>query len=314
MVVSREDLERSIEELRREVTDPDVGIYGPGSISWNVGREAALFLGGGRAALLQVAHPFVAHAVDQHSATRTDPLGRFQRTFYNVFKMVFGDLDDAIRSARRVHAVHERIVGYIAEDVGRFRDGARYAANDESALFWVHATLIDSAVMAHDLFVRPLSFDEKDRYYRESRRFARLFGIPDAVMPEGWADFADYFQTMVESDTIAVGQPARDLARFLFSAPRRTHRPIFQWARLLTAGLLPGKVREGLGLPFGRKERALFEASVAVVSRAYPRLPARLRYAPAYVKAIRRLEGRREPDRFGELIERLTLEVLDAKG
>lgn len=314
MVVRREDLERSIERLRHEVADPTVGIYGPGSISWRVGRESALFLAGGRAALLQVAHPFVAHAVDQHSATRTDPLGRFRRTFYNVFKMVFGDLDDAIRSARRVHAVHEKIVGRISEQVGRHRPGAPYVANDEEALFWVHATLVDSAVLAHDLFVRPLSFDEKDAYYRESRRFARLFGIPDSVMPDGWAEFADYFRRTVESDTIAVGQPARDLARFLFSAPRRTHKPIFAWARLLTAGLLPEKVRVGLGLPFGRRERAAFGASVAVVSRTYPRVPARLRYAPAYVKAVRRLEGRREPDRVGALIERLTLEVLDAKG
>ena len=30
---------------------------GPGSISWRVNREAALLLGGGRALLMQVAHP-----------------------------------------------------------------------------------------------------------------------------------------------------------------------------------------------------------------------------------------------------------------
>ena len=33
------------------------GLAGPGSVSWRVNREAALLLGGGRALLMQVAHP-----------------------------------------------------------------------------------------------------------------------------------------------------------------------------------------------------------------------------------------------------------------
>ena len=40
-------------------------------------------------------------AVEQHSATRTDPAGRFLRTFENVYPMIFGDLESALRSARR---------------------------------------------------------------------------------------------------------------------------------------------------------------------------------------------------------------------
>src|SRR6185369_14287653 len=115
------DLERHIERLRAEVTDPCAGIYGPGSMAWTIYKEAVLFVAGGKAALLQLAHPAVAHAVDQHSATRHDPLGRFQRTFDNVWAMVFGDLDSAIGHARRVHAIHSRIAGEIREDVGAFR-------------------------------------------------------------------------------------------------------------------------------------------------------------------------------------------------
>src|SRR5688500_13747227 len=137
MIVTRRDLESRIEQLRAAVRDPRAGLYGPGSVSWKVNREGIVMLGGGRAALLQLAHPYVAHAVDQHSATRTDPLGRFQRTFLHVFGMVFGDLDQAIESARRVYRVHTRIHGPIAEDVGAFAQGHRYHANDPDALFWV---------------------------------------------------------------------------------------------------------------------------------------------------------------------------------
>src|SRR3954465_5488285 len=100
MTVTTDDFEARIAEVVRNVRDPRAGIYGPASISWRVNREAVIMLGGGRAALLQLAHPYVAYAVDQHSKTRNDPIGRFKRTFENVFAMVFGDLDSAVACAR----------------------------------------------------------------------------------------------------------------------------------------------------------------------------------------------------------------------
>jgi len=44
------------------------GIFGAESVSWRINCESALFLGAGRAALLQLAHPWVAAALDQHSS------------------------------------------------------------------------------------------------------------------------------------------------------------------------------------------------------------------------------------------------------
>src|SRR5690606_14693375 len=45
MIVKREDLERHLEELRREIHDPRLGLYGPDTLSWTIGREAIVFLG-----------------------------------------------------------------------------------------------------------------------------------------------------------------------------------------------------------------------------------------------------------------------------
>ena len=307
MVVSRADLEKCIEELRADVGDPRAGIYGPESQAWTISKEAVLFLGGGKAALMQLAHPAVAHAVDQHSKTRSDPLGRFQRTFDNVFAMVFGDLDAAVRSARRVHNIHSRITGSINEHVGAFVKGSHYEANDEDALMWVHATLIETAVQVYELVVRPLSYQEKDRYYRETRRFALLFGIPDRVLPRSWGDFADYYQRRVDSDVIKVGGPGLELAGFLFSAPRPALAPLFRWLETMTAGLLPPRLQREFGLRYGLPERALFRASLELLHPVYPLLPPRLRYIPAYVQARRRLAGRAGPDRVGQLLERVAL-------
>ncbi|MGE0321616.1 MAG: oxygenase MpaB family protein [Polyangiaceae bacterium] len=307
MVVSRADLEATISRLESEVEDPRVGIYGPQSQSWKISKEAILFLGGGRAALLQTAHPYVAHGVDQHSATRTDPLGRFQRTFDNVFAMVFGDLESAIRSARRVHNIHTKITGLIQEHVGRFPAGSSYLANDEEALFWVHATLIETAVQVYELILRPLSYDEKDRYYQETRRFAYLFGIPDRVMPKDWDAFAAYNREMWDSDTLKVGKPALELRRFLFATPKPAYGPLFRWLETMTAGLMPERLRDEYELPWTPADQRWFRASVSGLKLSYPRLPARLRYLPAYVDARRRLAGKQGPDRVGQFLERLVM-------
>ncbi len=313
MTVTRADLEQFIDLVRAEVHDPGAGIYGPGSQSWEISKEAILFVGGGKAALLQLAHPFVAHAVDQHSQTRTDPLGRFQRTFDNVYAMVFGSLDDATRASRRVHAIHTRITGAITERVGAFADGTRYEANDEDALLWVHATLIHTAVEVYDLIVHRLSHEEKERYYQESKRFARLFGIPDSVLPPDWDAFDAYYQRMLDSDVIVVGRPAKELAGFLFSTPAPAAAPLFRWLELMTAGLLPPRLRREFGFEYGAASQAVFTASVATLHALYPRLPPRLRYVPAYVKARRRLAGKTGPDRIGQWIERLAFKSINAR-
>lgn len=306
MIVTRADLERHIARARAEIADPARGIYGPGSVSWRVDREAALFLGGGKAALLQLAHPFVAHAIDQHSKTRADPLGRFQRTFDSVHAMVFGDWDTAVAHARRVHTIHTRISGEIREDVGAFPRGSRYHANDEGALLWVYATLIDGALETHDLVLGTLTDVERERYYQESKRFARLFGISDDALPENLSAFRDYVRRMLESDVIRVGTPAREIAGFLFRSPRAVFHPLFHGLSVLTAGLLPARLRVPFGLSWTRSDRVLFRATLATLRRTYPRLPRRLRYVPAYVRAHRRLHGLEGPDRIGDFIQRLT--------
>lgn len=307
MTVSRDDLEAMISDLRARTRDPAAGLFGPESRTWLIDREAILFLGGGRAALLQTAHPFVAHAVDQHSETKRDPLGRFQRTFDNVFAMVFGDLEQAVRSARRVHSIHRRVNGPVAEDAGRFPQGTPYDANNEEALFWVHATLVDTALMVYELCVGPLPAAEKEEYYQETRRFARLFGIPDSVIPPSFPDFEAYNRRMWESDVLFVGRPAMEMRRFLFSPQKVTRRPLYRWLERMTAGLMPPRLRDAYELPWGRADRTVFKASLASLRRTVPLLPAPVRYLPAYLNACRRIEGKPGPDPVAKWVERLTL-------
>jgi len=58
----------------------DSGLFGPGSITWEVVGDPAAFLGGIRALLVQACHPEVVAGVAEHSRYREDPLGRLSRT------------------------------------------------------------------------------------------------------------------------------------------------------------------------------------------------------------------------------------------
>jgi uncharacterized protein (DUF2236 family) len=87
-------LERELNLVRASAVSSRSGIFGAQSTIWHIDREAAIFLGAGRALLLQLAHPWVAAAIDEHSNTFTDPIGRFHRTFGIVFNMVFGSLEE----------------------------------------------------------------------------------------------------------------------------------------------------------------------------------------------------------------------------
>jgi uncharacterized protein (DUF2236 family) len=294
-LVSAEDLETALDLVRAEAAGPVAGVFGPASLTWQIDREAVIFLGAGRALLLQLAHPWVAAAIAEHSRTFADPIGRFHRTFDIVFAMVFGSRDRALASSRQLYRRHAMIVGTMPEAVGPFAAGSRYCANDIPALRWVHATLVETALIAHDLVLPPLSADERERYWAESRLFGALFGLTPADLPADWGSFAAYCEAMAQSETLTVSPAARDIATQIFSGGRPWLRPP-GWYRAITARMTPERLRAGFGfLPDDQDNRAA-EGALKWIRRIYPRLPDRLRYVGPYQEAQARLAGRPEPD------------------
>lgn len=289
-LVSRDQLETSLARVRASVSDSRHGIYGPGSISWEIDRENVLFLGGGRAALLQIAHPFVAAALEDHSKTFDDAVGRFQRTFENVWAMTFGDLDQALEAARRVHRIHASIQGRLACGVGPFQRGDPYHANQAGALLWVYATLVDTSVMLFERVVRSLSPAEKERFLTESKSFARLFGIPEGLLPSSWEEFRTYMEGMLASGTIVAEGAAARIAHTLLHPPNLWLRPVAQWYRLITGFLLPEPLRTGFGLGLGRVGAGVARSTLATLRLCHGIQPSVIRFVPAYRTAIGRLK------------------------
>ena len=235
-IISTERLECEFTLVRGAAAGSLAGVFGPRSITWQVDREAAIFLGAGRALLLQLAHPWIAAAVEQHSDTFANPIGRFHRTFGTVFTMVFGTLAQSLEAARRLHHRHALIQGTLPSAAGPFPAGSFYCANEVSALRWVHATLVETAVMAYALVLPALTREQREHYYAESRLFAALFGIPKEHLARDWTAFAAYTEAMARSSTLTVTAPARVMAHRLL-AGADTWLPIPAGYKALTAAL-----------------------------------------------------------------------------
>lgn len=290
-IVSAADLEQQLERVRAEAAGPRAGIFGPNSLTWRVDREAAIFLGAGRALLLQLAHPWVAAAIAEHSHVLGDPIGRFHRTFAVVFTMVFGTVDDALAASRRLHRRHDQITGTIADAAGPFPAGSSYAANEVAALRWVYATLTETALVARDLVLPPLGDEERQSYYAEQKRFAALFGIPAERLPPDWASFAADNAAMCQSDILTVGATAKAIARSVM-AGAGSSLPIPFWYHAVTAQMLPARLRDAFELRYGDAEQRAAERALLRLRRLYPLLPRRLRYVGPYQEAQARLAGR----------------------
>ncbi|MEH2587080.1 oxygenase MpaB family protein [Bradyrhizobium sp. AZCC 1721] len=290
-MVSESDLDATLDAVRAGAAGPAEGIFGPASMTWRIDREAVIFLGAGRALLLQLAHPWVATAVAEHSRTFADPVGRFHRTFELMFTMVFGSLDGATAAARRLHRRHAMISGVLPEASGRFAQGSSYNANDIAALRWVHATLVETAAIAHDLILPPLSPEQREQYWAESRLFGALFGLRPADLPADWSSFTDYNAAMARSDTLSVSTAARDVAHHILTGARPWLRPP-RWYVALSAQMLPERLRTGFGFDLDERDQRAADRALKWIRRLYPHLPTRLRYVGPYHEAQARLQGK----------------------
>jgi uncharacterized protein (DUF2236 family) len=288
---TREALDQRIAAAQARVKNPVEGIFGAQSMTWRINRESALFLGAGRAALLQLAHPWVAAALDQHSSVMQKPIKRFHNTFRIVFTMIFGTAGQAFRAARSLYELHTKITGDLPDAVAGYAKGSRYEALQIPALRWVYATLIESAVIAYDCVMPPLTGEERAIYYAESKILAGLFGLPVESLPEDWASFESYVAEICASDALGVSERAREMGRGIMTGAG-SWIPIPRWYRALTAEWMPQRFREEFGLAFGDGEQRAAQDARRWLPRIYPTLPDAARFVGPYQEAQARLQQR----------------------
>lgn len=262
------------------------GLFGPDSVTWRVNRESVVLLGGGRALLLQVAHPAVGAGVAQHSGYREDPWGRIARTLDVTRRIVFGDSAEAAYAARQLGKVHAHVHGTIEHGS---RAGEPYSASDPDLLLWVWATLVESALLVYTRYVGPLKVTDVEAYYAEQKRFLAACGAPAETAPATFADFMHWFDETVDH-ALEVTPAAYEVCAAILR-PRKLPlplRPLYDALNLATVGLLPPTLREQYGLSWGPQRERLLGASTSLVRRLMPLVPALVRELPSARSAERR--------------------------
>lgn len=202
----------------------DPGLVGPNSVSWRVIGDAAAFVGGIRALLVQTAHPEVVAGVEQHSRYRDDPLGRLNRTSVYVTETTYGAIPEVEAAVTAVRTAHLPVRGRSDRD-------KPYSAGNPAMAAWVHNVLTDSFLVAFQTFgPRPLTSEEADRFVEEQTRIGAL--LDAAPLPSSAEELSRWVS---EHPALAGCEAQRQAVEFLRHPPlpfavQLGYRPLFRAA------------------------------------------------------------------------------------
>jgi uncharacterized protein (DUF2236 family) len=203
--------------------------------------DAAMFIGGLSALLLQSLHPLAMAAVAGHSGYRSDPWGRLQRTSTFLAVTTYGTAADAQQAVDHVRGIHGRIRGTTAE-------GEPYHAADPHLLGWVHAAETDSFLRAHERYgAGPLDAGGYDAYVADTARVAEALGVSDP--PRDRRALSECLASY--RPELTATPDARAAARFLLFQPPLplAVRPLYGGLAANAVALLPDWARGMLWLP-----------------------------------------------------------------
>lgn len=185
------------------MTENELGLFSPSSITWRIHSDPAMLIGGIRALFQQALHPQAMAGVAEHSNFREDAWGRLQRTGDYVSTLTFGKPAEANLLAARVRKIHDHL-----------------GLADPKLLLWVHMSMVDSFL---DVAVRSgleLTSQEQDQYLNEMVLFAELVGISGKDVPKSVTEMQNYFKDI--SPELSASDDAKRAALFLTIPPLPT--------------------------------------------------------------------------------------------
>jgi len=273
------------------VVSEDLGYFGPDSASWQVHREVTVLFGGARALLMQAANPLVIAGAGQTGMFERNPWKRLQRTLVLTYTLTFGTRAEADAAAAKINEVHTRING-IDPVTGR-----RYDALDPDLLLYVHACLVDSALLFEQRTVGALDDAGRQRFHEEQMLAAEMCLVPRDLIPPTVPAMRAWLADVEDRGEILVTDNARKVARLFLHPPKEAEwRPVLIGVSRLAFATLPPLMREMYGFPHGPLRQAAVDAALAAARLARPLLPPRFRYLAPYDAWRRRARGEHVPD------------------
>lgn len=268
----------------------DLGYFGPDSVSWQVHREVTVLFGGARAVLMQAAHPLVIAGARATGFYERNPWKRLQRTLLLTYTITFGTKAQAHAAADKINEIHARVNGI--DEV----TGLRYDALDPELLLYVHACLIDSALLFERFTIGKLDDAGRQRFHEEQKLAAEMMLIPRDMIPPTVADLERWLQGVYDSGILQVTEAAEKVADLFHHPPEEAEwRPILRGVGKLAFGTLPPVLREAYGIELTPLRRAAMASTWPFTRLLHPLLPPKYRYIAPYWEWMLRERGRPVP-------------------
>jgi uncharacterized protein (DUF2236 family) len=213
----------------------------PDGPSWVVHGSLTTLVGGVRALMMQALQPQAVTGVAEHSAYRTDTIGRLRRTTQWLVITTFADVATAESTATAVRSMHERVTG-------TGPDGLPYSASDPDLLRWVHDAFTDSFLTAHLALGGREIPGGPDAYVAEWAASAELLGATD--LPQTQTELLEQLAAYRAQPGFGRAPATEDVAAFL-RAPNLpiAYRGPYRVLALAAAATLDPADAALLGLP-----------------------------------------------------------------
>jgi uncharacterized protein (DUF2236 family) len=218
-------------------TTPDPGYFGPDSVSWRLHHDASSVLGGIRALAFEALHPEVMLAFAEVTTSTDDSWGRLSRTGRYLNAVTFGTTAEADAASARVRRIHSSL-----------------KLDRPEWLLWVHATAVDSWLVANRRSGAPVSDEDADRYVAEQVTAARLLACDIDTVPTTVAELEAYLERV--RPELECTPEAREAVRGLLFPPMPPRvqwltpaRPAWTLLAVTGVALLPRWARRMFAMP-----------------------------------------------------------------
>jgi len=190
---------------------PDYGLFGPGSISWEIilNPSTIVFLTAVQGLVQANCYkPIVAGLRDRDPTSRKSVAGTL--TIFDAYEraarnagmhapMWLGDTKTAQLMAQHLHSFHKKVVGDTI-DIGQ-PDLGGYAANDPREAMWAAITELHPMLWAYEAFAfrdgklpHRLTPQQRDQYISEMAAYLRLMGSHEDEIPHNMAELTALYE------------------------------------------------------------------------------------------------------------------------
>ncbi|MFS0795113.1 oxygenase MpaB family protein [Microbacterium sp. 1P10AE] len=201
---------------------PDYGLFGPGSVTWELLLHPAtiVFETAAQGSIQFLYKPVVAGIRDADPISRKARAGRF--TMFDFFErlqrnsgmhapMWLGDTTTAQNMATHLHRIHGHVQGPVIDPDDPSLGG--YAAAEPRDAMWAAITEMQCILSVYENLAwhgdeppRPLTAAQRDQYVLEMGSYLRLVGAEESEIPTTWAElqalYEKYWPLFGHSDSV----------------------------------------------------------------------------------------------------------------